>query len=203
MLSLTPFEAHTLIKACEALTLIESEGRFTQEEIALAAHLKARLTPLAGQVTEPDQINARWRIRATDPADTNDEGNPLYWSNSDGWVDRGDADVFVTADHQRVSRPVGGEWERDLIPHGWNSGGSDEPRDQQRDLFGPFWAEVGPEGAGWTWAIMDFDRGNAQMESGFAATEAEAKDAVDVWENTPTDYERASDADIVDEIGGF
>ncbi len=69
--------------------------------------------------------------------------------------------------------------------HAWVSQGhEDEPRDQQRDLTGPFWAEVGPDRDGWTWGVMNFDEGNAIVADGFAPTETAAKSAVDEWEQS-------------------
>ena len=74
----------------------------------------------------------------------------------------------------------------------WQSAGHDdmEPRDQQRDLFGAYWAEVGPgayygpgqwDPGGWSYTIMDFDEDNAIVASGNTASEQEAKAAVDLW----------------------
>lgn len=60
----------------------------------------------------------------------------------------------------------------------------DEPRDQQCDLFGPFWAEVGPDQQGWSWAVLDFDRDNMEVAHGVADSEAAAKAAVDEWERS-------------------
>lgn len=65
----------------------------------------------------------------------------------------------------------------------------DEPRDQQTDLAGPFWASVGPDARrdpdGWSWTVMDFDDDNAEVAAGFAAGFAvsgdEAKAAVAAW----------------------
>jgi hypothetical protein len=62
----------------------------------------------------------------------------------------------------------------------------DEPHDQQRDLPSGLWAEVGPDSRRgsneWSWLIMDFDRDNAEVASGFAPTEVAAKSAVAQWE---------------------
>jgi hypothetical protein len=61
----------------------------------------------------------------------------------------------------------------------------DEPRDQQRDLFGPYWAQVGPDTRqdpdGWSFSIIDFDLDNEDVHGGFTATEDEAKAAVQAW----------------------
>jgi len=35
---------------------------------------------------------------------------PLYWSNADGWVDRGSADIFTDAERGTLNLPMGGEW---------------------------------------------------------------------------------------------
>jgi hypothetical protein len=59
----------------------------------------------------------------------------------------------------------------------------DEPRDQMRDLFGPYWASVGPEdGPGWSWTITDSDLDNADVTGGRTDTEEAAKQAVGEWE---------------------
>lgn len=58
----------------------------------------------------------------------------------------------------------------------------DEPRDLHADLRGPLWAEVGPdERGGWSWSILNFDRGNEVVAGGFAASEDDAKAAVVAW----------------------
>lgn len=61
----------------------------------------------------------------------------------------------------------------------------DEPRDQQTDLPGGYWANIGPDGRrkpdGWSWTVLDFDDDNTTVASGFADTEAEAKAAVTAW----------------------
>lgn len=56
----------------------------------------------------------------------------------------------------------------------------DEPRDQQADLHGPYWAEVGPDSRyPWSWGVMDAD--NAVVIEGYASTEEDAKAAVEQW----------------------
>lgn len=50
---MTPWEAHVLIKACEAMRENDSAGRYTQEEIDEAGRLIPRLRALAGDVTDP------------------------------------------------------------------------------------------------------------------------------------------------------
>lgn len=51
--------------------------------------------------------------------------------------------------------------------------------DQQADLPGGLWAQVGPESDGsWSWVVFDFDADNAEVASGRADTEAAAKAAV-------------------------
>ena len=58
----------------------------------------------------------------------------------------------------------------------------DEPRDQQADLFGPYWASIGPDvrrdPEGWSWTILHFDADNVEVASGFADDERSAKRAV-------------------------
>ena len=34
----------------------------------------------------------------------------LFWSNSDGWVDRASADVFTDAEKETLRLPYGGRW---------------------------------------------------------------------------------------------
>lgn len=68
----------------------------------------------------------------------------------------------------------------------WHSAGSDEPKDQQRDLVGPWWAEVGPDIGptwGWSWTILEAtDHESNVVTAGRASTEEAAKDAVFRWE---------------------
>lgn len=47
-----------------------------------------------------------WVIRSETEKD--DDGSPLYWSNSIGWVDRKSADKF---DNKDFNLPIGGKWE--------------------------------------------------------------------------------------------
>jgi hypothetical protein len=55
--------------------------------------------------------------------------------------------------------------------------------DQQRDLFGGYWAAVGPETAGrWSWSILHGAGGQA-VADGVEADEATAKAAVQAWED--------------------
>jgi hypothetical protein len=37
---------------------------------------------------------------------------PLYWSNDDGWVDRGSATIFTQLEAIHLNLPMGGCWER-------------------------------------------------------------------------------------------
>jgi hypothetical protein len=66
----------------------------------------------------------------------------------------------------------------------WHSSGTDEPGDQERDLSGPYWAQIGPDHPdGWSWTIIDFSQGDADIDGGHAVDEAAAKRAVDEWES--------------------
>lgn len=49
-------------------------------------------------------------VRASD--DTDDDGQPLWWSNEGGWSDLGEAVVYTEAERQRLNVPLGGEWVR-------------------------------------------------------------------------------------------
>jgi hypothetical protein len=66
----------------------------------------------------------------------------------------------------------------------WQPMDHGEYNDQQRDLFGPYWAEIGPDNRqqpdGWSWTVLYGSNGDA-VADGFAASEAEAKAAVDAW----------------------
>lgn len=61
----------------------------------------------------------------------------------------------------------------------------DEPRDQERDLHYPYWAEVGPDTRqapdGWSWTILTGTEGET-VAGGLAPTEDAAKQAVADWE---------------------
>ena len=63
-----------------------------------------------------------------------------------------------------------------------------EPNDQQRDLFGCFWASIGPETSepdgNWSWSIMNFDLDNHVVADGLSRDEAAAKKAVQDWADT-------------------
>ena len=37
-------------------------------------------------------------------------GEPLYWSNLDGWVDKASADAFMKSETLFLSKPSGGVW---------------------------------------------------------------------------------------------
>ena len=38
-------------------------------------------------------------------------GQSLYWSNKDGWVDKGSATIFTNAEMEKyLWLPIGGEW---------------------------------------------------------------------------------------------
>lgn len=65
----------------------------------------------------------------------------------------------------------------------WQSSEHDEePRDQQRDLDGRFWAEVGPDDRhapdGWAWTII---KNSEEVADGYVADEDAAKRAVQKW----------------------
>jgi hypothetical protein len=66
----------------------------------------------------------------------------------------------------------------------------EEPRDQWRDLFGPFWAEIGPEDRpgprGWSWTILERDSAD-EIAGGYAGSEAAAKQAVQDWADANKD----------------
>ena len=48
-----------------------------------------------------------YRIRSLTERD--DEGQPLYWSNVDGWGLPGD--TFTREERDSLSLPIGGEWD--------------------------------------------------------------------------------------------
>lgn len=81
------------------------------------------------------------------------------------------------------------KWSKQRTPLEWESSGhDDEPRDQQTDLFGPYWASIGPDNRvgnkypnGWSWDVLNFDKDNSETAQGFAPDEAAAKAAVDQW----------------------
>lgn len=109
--------------------------------------------------------------------------------NGDGiWRTVCDEHDSPTADHE----PGGGAFADLDLSHmddaaEWRSAGTDEPRDQRRDLHhGSCWAEVGPDAQrksdGWAWSILDYDTGD-QIASGFTDTEDEAKAAVAAWKH--------------------
>jgi hypothetical protein len=52
-----------------------------------------------------------YRIRSIRERDE-DTGNPLYWSDEMGWVDRASADTMDLGPSY-WTLPMGGEWERD------------------------------------------------------------------------------------------
>lgn len=39
-------------------------------------------------------------------------GEPVFWSNQDGWADAENADRFTDAEKQTLTLPMGGEWLR-------------------------------------------------------------------------------------------
>lgn len=47
-----------------------------------------------------------WNVEETD------EGEPLYWSNREGWVLVEQADLFTGGERESVNLPLGGAWER-------------------------------------------------------------------------------------------
>jgi hypothetical protein len=42
--------------------------------------------------------------------DLDEDGKPLYWSNGDGWVDRGSAQVFTEVEKDLLNLPINGVW---------------------------------------------------------------------------------------------
>jgi hypothetical protein len=46
-------------------------------------------------------VNMGWLI---------EDGDGLYWSNSDGWVDKGSADKFTDEEKAMFNLPMGGMW---------------------------------------------------------------------------------------------
>jgi hypothetical protein len=57
-------------------------------------------------------------------------------------------------------------------------------RGQAADLGGPFWAEVVPDGTGWSWDILAHDpvvEHSAMIYGGNTPTEEEAKRRVEHW----------------------
>jgi hypothetical protein len=49
-----------------------------------------------------------WLIRRIEDAD---DGQPLYWRKSVGWVGRGEATLFDNASRAVLYLPLGGRWE--------------------------------------------------------------------------------------------
>ena len=75
----------------------------------------------------------------------------------------------------------------DLPTLTWASQGhTDEPRDQQADLHGPYWASIGPDNRerpdGWSWTVLNFDAENAEVAGGLVDSEDAAKAAVEAWD---------------------
>ena len=52
-----------------------------------------------------------WVIRATGDIDVDEDDQPLYWSNDDGWCDRATADVFNEDERLHGLLPIAGRWE--------------------------------------------------------------------------------------------
>jgi hypothetical protein len=75
---------------------------------------------------------------------------------------------------------------------------NDYPGDQQADLDGPFWAEIGT-GDGpttWSWTILaNDDQGTGEVAGGTVASEAEAKAAVYEWKPRTAHITRDREAD--------
>lgn len=65
-LTLTPYEAHSLIKAVEAINSshVSGTGEFMQEEMDACRRLTDRLSPIAGDVTEPE-VDKVWLVPVT------------------------------------------------------------------------------------------------------------------------------------------
>lgn len=43
--------------------------------------------------------------------DRDNDGSPLFWSVSHGWVTLPDADLFTEDEQQRLTLPAGSSWE--------------------------------------------------------------------------------------------
>jgi hypothetical protein len=108
---------------------------------------------------------------------TRHDGLFLLQASDQGWL---------TDDEEWVCPDCAGFARR--MYSGWQPAGTDEPRDQQRDLFDGCWAEVGPDTRfhpdGWTWNILH--SGNnpalaAELGQGFTVGEDDAKTAVQKW----------------------
>lgn len=52
--------------------------------------------------------DVRWMIRSTE--ETGEFGEPLYWSNDQGWVPINDADTFSDDEQQQLVLPLTGYW---------------------------------------------------------------------------------------------
>lgn len=62
----------------------------------------------------------------------------------------------------------------------WFPTGSKE-RDLRRDLDFGYWAEIGPGGGGWSWTILNNDKGG-EVAGGPARDAAHAMTLVAAWE---------------------
>lgn len=51
---------------------------------------------------------AKYVVRARH--ETDDEKQPLYWNNVDGWVSRDSATLFTVEEMERFTLPRGGLW---------------------------------------------------------------------------------------------
>ena len=49
-------------------------------------------------------------IEATNPHDTDDIGNPLYWSNEEGWTTSEAADVYTLEEREHSRLPIDSRW---------------------------------------------------------------------------------------------
>jgi hypothetical protein len=56
------------------------------------------------------ELGGQWIIESESEVD--DDGNPLEWSNADGWVTAGGGDRFD--DYKAFNLPIGGTWIRIL-----------------------------------------------------------------------------------------
>lgn len=57
--------------------------------------------------------NKLWRIRAAIETDCT-TGEPLYWSNQDGWTVREAATVFSDEERSTFRLAIGGVWEPEV-----------------------------------------------------------------------------------------
>ena len=83
---------------------VEASALAVGETSGEAVGVVGAWAPITGVVT-------RWAIIGE--AELDDDGTPLWWSNTDGWVDRESADLFSSEEKDRgsLNLPIGGRWE--------------------------------------------------------------------------------------------